>query len=234
MRLLLTNDDGIDAPGLAALAEAAAEFGEITIVAPRDALSGCSHQVSAHRPLHVATRGANRYAVDGTPADCVRVGLLHLAADADWVLSGVNDGGNLGVDVFMSGTVAAVREAAWMGKPGIAVSQYRDRRGERRRSDWTSTVADTRRVLERLLDRPPRKGGFWNVNFPDVEPHAAPAEIVDAPLEHGHLPVQFELDGDLYRYTGSYRDRSRAEGTDVDVCFSGRIAVTQVLPPESG
>lgn len=234
MRFLLTNDDGIDAPGLAALAEAAREFGDIVIAAPVEALSGCSHQVNAHRPLRVVTRGENRYAVDGTPADCVRIGLLYLAPETDWVLSGVNDGGNLGVDVFMSGTVAAVREAAWMGKPGIAFSQYRDRRGERPRLDWSGATTDARRVLERLLVRPPRKGGFWNVNFPDIEPDARPVELVEAPLEHGHLPIQFELDGDLYRYSGRYRDRARGEGTDVDVCFSGRIAITQILPPESG
>src|SRR5688572_15733741 len=106
MKLLLTNDDGIDAPGLALLREIAAEFGEPFVVAPDQHLSGCGHRVSTEHDLTLDDRGEGRYALSGTPADCVRVGLLHVCPDAAWVLSGVNDGGNLGVDTFLSGTVA--------------------------------------------------------------------------------------------------------------------------------
>ena len=108
MKFLLTNDDGIDAPGLDVLRRAAESLGECVTVAPHEHLSGCSHRVNTHRPLWAEEVGPGRYSLDGSPADCARIGLLHLATDADWVLSGVNDGGNLGVDVHMSGTVAAV------------------------------------------------------------------------------------------------------------------------------
>ena len=92
MKLLLTNDDGIEAPGLCVLEQVAQEFGEVVVVAPDRHLSGCSHQVTTHQPLRITEQAANRFAVGGTPADCVRLGLLHVAPDADWVFSGVNDG----------------------------------------------------------------------------------------------------------------------------------------------
>src|SRR5262245_36371129 len=104
MKLLLTNDDGIDAPGLGALLAAAAGVGEPVVVAPLDAHSGCSHRVTTHGPIRVERRGPGRFAVAGTPADCVRVGLHDLAPDAGWVLAGINAGGNLGADVWHSGT----------------------------------------------------------------------------------------------------------------------------------
>jgi 5'-nucleotidase len=96
MKILLTNDDGIDAPGINALAEAMEGLGEVVIVAPDQAVSGCSHRATTHEALRVEERGERRYAVAGSPADCVRLAMLHLADDAEWVLSGVNDGGNLG------------------------------------------------------------------------------------------------------------------------------------------
>src|SRR5688572_17400184 len=133
MKFLVTNDDGIDAPGLKALAEAAAQLGEAVVVAPTETLSGCSHRVTTSQPIRVIPRPLSAYAVEGTPADCVRVALHLVAPDVAWVLSGINAGGNLGADVWHSGTVAAVREAVLHGFPGIAVSQYRKRGME---VDW--------------------------------------------------------------------------------------------------
>src|SRR5437899_2952958 len=104
MRLLLTNDDGLHAPGLAALEEAAAGLGELFVVAPSDAFSGCGHRVTTDGPLRVRQLGPHRFAVDGTPADCVRLALHGLVPTPDRVLSGVNAGGNLGADVHHSGT----------------------------------------------------------------------------------------------------------------------------------
>src|SRR5262249_2772233 len=122
MKLLLTNDDGIDAPGLRALFDAAVLLGEPVVVAPVEAHSGCSHRVTPHAPLRVSLRPPGRSAIDGTPADCVRVALHDVAPDAVWVLAGINQGGNLGADVHHSGTVAAVREAVLHGYRGIALS----------------------------------------------------------------------------------------------------------------
>src|SRR6187431_3376512 len=109
MKLLLTNDDGVDAPGLQALRGAVAQLGEMISIAPLLALSGCSHQVTTDRPLRLVSLPENRYSLDGTSADCVRIALFSVAPDAEWIFSGINDGGNLGVDTFMSGTVAAAR-----------------------------------------------------------------------------------------------------------------------------
>ena len=124
MLLLLTNDDGIDAPGIRALWQAAARRGGCRIVAPSGPVSGCGHQVTTHAPIRIDRRAGDAWAIDGTPVDCVRLALHGLVPDPDWVLSGINAGGNLGTDVYHSGTVAAVREAAIRGRPGIAVSHY--------------------------------------------------------------------------------------------------------------
>src|SRR6516165_2608443 len=138
MRILLTNDDGIDAPGLEALHKAALELGEPVVIAPVATLSGCSHRVTTDGPIRLKERGHGRFAIEGTPADCVRIGLHGVATDTAWVLAGINHGGNLGADVWHSGTVAAVREAVLHGLPGIALSQYR-LRGEE--TDWRRTAA---------------------------------------------------------------------------------------------
>jgi 5'-nucleotidase len=223
MKLLLTNDDGIDAAGLAALAEAAASLGEIVCVAPDSHYSGCGHRVTTDRPIRVHGRGADRWAIDGTPADCARVALAHLRPDVDWVLAGINHGGNLGADVWHSGTVAAVREAALHGKPGVALSHFRRRGGD---FDWVRAARCARQVLAMLLDRACPAGTFWNVNLPHLAPGEPDPRVVFCPLEAGPLPLSFRADGDCLHYAGDYHERRRAAGSDVDVCFSGHIAVT--------
>ena len=107
--LVLTNDDGIDAPGIQALQAATAGLGKSVIVAPDTHLSGCSHQLNRGGAIPIEQRSDSAYAIGGTPADCSRVALSHLYPEADWVLSGINAGGNLGSDTYVSGTVAAVQ-----------------------------------------------------------------------------------------------------------------------------
>src|SRR5579884_722134 len=160
MHLLLTNDDGIDAPGLAALEEAARSFGTLHVVAPAEGQSGCGHRVTTGSGVRVRHHAADRVAVHGTPGDCVRLALRLLPPPA-WVLAGVNAGGNLGADVHYSGTVAAVREAALHGLPGVAVSQYR-RKGLD--FDWPRAARMAATALRELLARPWTPGTFWNVN----------------------------------------------------------------------
>jgi 5'-nucleotidase len=218
---ILTNDDGIDAPGLKALAEAIA--GEKIIVAPKEHLSGCGHQLTTHRPIQVQRRSEIAYAVDGTPADCTRIGLTHLNPEAKYVLSGINAGGNLGVDVYTSGTVAAVREASIHGIPGIAISQWIKRPLE---IDWDLATLLTIKVLTLLLERPLEAGYFWNVNLPHLQEGKPEPEIIFCQPSNQPLPVNYHVEGDLYYYHGEYAKRERAPGTDVDVCFSGNIAVT--------
>ena len=225
MKFLLTNDDGIDAPGLQALFEAATPLGESVLVAPTAALSGCSHRVTTDAPFRVCRRQPSRYAVEGTPADCVRVGLHRLVPDAAWVLSGINNGGNLGADVHHSGTVAAVREAVLHGLPGVALSQYRKRGME---FDWQRAAAWVAALLRELLRRTDVPGVFWNVNLPHLPPDAPDPEVIFCPLDPAPLPLNFRRDGDLWHYAGEYHNRRRGSGTDVDVCFGGNIAVTRM------
>jgi 5'-nucleotidase len=225
MKLLLTNDDGIDAPGLGALAEAAARLGEVTVVAPTGVLSGCSHQVTTDQPFRVLSHAGNRHAVEGTPADCVRVGLHRLVPDAGWVLSGINNGGNLGADVWHSGTVAAVREAVLHGWPGIAVSQYR-KRG--RGIDWSRAARWVTPLVADLIARPWEPGTFWNVNLPDAGPEDPEPAVVFCRLDPTPLPLSFREENGLLLYDGDYHERGRESGADVDVCFRGRIAVTRL------
>ena len=187
MKLLLTNDDGIDAPGLRLLAEIARDFGEVIVVAPDGVRSGCGHQVTNDRPILLKEVRPGEFACDGTPADCSRLGLRQVVPDADFVLSGVNDGGNLGVDVYMSGTVAAVREAVLLGTPGIALSQYVGRKDS---VDWPSRGVMLRGVLIQLLASP-LPDGFWNVNFPIWEPSQPEPQLVECRLDLNRHDVRF-------------------------------------------
>jgi 5'-nucleotidase len=222
MVLILTNDDGIDAPGIRALHAAVNHRG--IFVAPQSQLSGCGHRVTTGQPFLVEKRSSTEYAVGGTPADCTRVALKRFA-EIDWVLSGINAGGNLGIDVYISGTVAAVREAAIHGIPAIAVSHWIK---QPLLIDWAVATRWTARVLEMLFEQPPPPGCFWNVNLPHLESGTEEPEIVFCPPSRDPLPVEFHIEGDVYQYKGEYGKRDRTPGTDVDVCFGGKIAVTQI------
>lgn len=226
MKLLLSNDDGIEAAGLQALLKAARTLGEPVIVAPASPQSGVSHAVTAKGPVRIEPRGDKCFAIHGTPADCSRVGLLRLVPDASWVLSGINHGGNLGADVHYSGTVAAVREATLHGWPGVAVSHYRQKGME---FDWNRAANWVARVLADLLARPVKPGVFYNVNLPHLPPGDNEPKIVECPLDPHPLPLSYrhEEDSQLY-YNGDYHARHRASGADVDVCFGGNIAVTVI------
>jgi 5'-nucleotidase len=225
MKFLLTNDDGIDAPGLEALQLASAQLGDRVTVAPIEGHSGCSHRITTDQPLHVERRGPGRYAVAGTPADCVRLALHGITPGVDWVLSGINAGGNLGADVWHSGTVAAVREAVLHGWPGVALSHYR-RKGVT--FDWRRAAAWVAPLLRDLTARPRERGTFWNINLPHLEPGAPDPEVVFCRLDPMPLPLSYRAEGDAWHYDGDYHQRRREPGTDVDVCFSGKIAMTRI------
>ncbi len=195
------------------------------MVAPVGPFSGCSHRVTTDGPIAVDRHGDHRYAVHGTPADCVRIALWRLAPRADWVLSGINAGGNLGADVHHSGTVAAVREAVLHGWPGIAISHYR-RRGMA--LDWDRAAAWVPPILRDLMAEPCASGTFWNINLPHLDPDAPTPEVVICPLDTSPLPLSFREGDDGLYYDGDYHRRRREHGSDVDICFGGRIAVTKI------
>ena len=223
MTLILTNDDGIDAPGIRALQKAM--NGKGVIVAPKDHLSGCGHQVTTTQAIHVRRRSDFEYAIAGTPADCVRLTLTHICPTVKFVLSGINAGGNLGADVYISGTVAAVREAAFHGIPGIAVSHYRK---GKLNVEWDVAARWTAGILADLLNRTIEPGTFWNVNLPHLLPGDPDPEVVFCEPCRQPLPVNYRVEGDNFYYFGEYAKRDRTPGSDVDVCFSGKIAVTQL------
>jgi 5'-nucleotidase len=224
MTLILTNDDGIDAPGIRSLLQAV-NGRKLIVAAPQDHLSGCGHQVTTQRPIDVERRSEFEYAIAGTPADCTRIAIAHLCPDAKFVLSGINAGGNLGADVYISGTIAAVREAAFHGLPGIAVSHYLKRHLP---VDWELAAKFTAKVLDDLLQRPLEPGSFWNVNLPHLSPGDAEPEVVFCQACLLPLPIKYRVEGNKFYYVGEYAQRGRSPGSDVDVCFSGKIAVTKL------
>ncbi len=225
MKLLLTYDDGIEADGLRTLLAAVSGLGEPVVVAPTGAQSGVSHAVTTGASIRVEDRGG-RFAVHGTPGDCVRVGLHRLCPDAGLVLSGINHGGNLGADVYYSGTVAAVREAVLHGWTGIALSHYRKRGME---FDWPRAGRWAARVLADLLANPPAPGSFYSVNLPHLRADEPDPDVVFCPLDPNPLPLSYRHGGDGgMHYDGDYHGRARTAGADVEVCFGGRIAVTTI------
>lgn len=164
MRILITNDDGIHASGLLPLAQWAQRFGEVTVIAPKSEQSGKSHGIEIHKAFEVKkvdfAPGIEAYALDSTPADCIRFAILGLKAHFDLVISGINRGLNIGRDIIYSGTVGAIFEANALGVPALAFSTspaYYDR--AIRHLDEIYDFFCRNRLLE--------KGGLYNINIPN-------------------------------------------------------------------
>lgn len=222
MKYFLTNDDGIDAEGIQVLEKNLS--GEIYVIAPDRHQSGCSHQVTSGVAFSYQQRDTNHFAVSGTPADCVRIYPYLVDMKPDWLVSGINLGGNLGVDIYMSGTVAAAREAAISGQNAIAISQYvhKDQPIE-----WNITGQYTQIVLTELMHRDLPANHFWNVNLPYItEDQQEIAKIIYCPPSTDPLDIAYRIEEGKVQYCGNYQQRPIQTGTDVDVCFSGNIAVS--------
>ncbi|QGJ72247.1 Stationary phase survival protein SurE [Planctomycetales bacterium 10988] len=225
MKFLLTNDDGIDAPGILALEQAASQLGDCIIVAPDRPLSGCGHRVTTGEALHLQKHGPNKYSLSGTPADCARIGIHEVAGGVDWVLSGINKGGNLGWDVFPSGTVAAAREATFLGKQSLAISQYHKKGVP---IDWDLAAKWTTSILQEVFENDLPSEQFWNVNLPHLPEEQALPERIYCELDTNALPIRFRVEEDKYHYDASYHLRERRHDRDVGICFSGKIALTKL------
>jgi len=226
MTLVLTNDDGIGAPGIRALWQTVRSLQQsAVIIAPFEQHSGCGHQVTTTTPISIERWAEYEWAVKGTPVDCTRLALSHLCPNAKWVISGINAGGNLGVDAYISGTVAAAREAAFHRIPAIAISHYRH---GKRPIDWQLATQLSEKVLHLLFQRPVTPGTYWNVNLPHLEAHTPDPDIVFCKPCTQPLPATYQLDGEFFVYAGEYGKRARDPGGDVDICFSGQISVTQI------
>ena len=165
--LLLSNDDGIDAPGLAALADALEASGTTFVVAPVSEMSAQSHALTMHKPLRAKTRGPRRWSVSGTPADCVYLGINHLLPRRPALcVSGINRGSNLGNDILYSGTVAAAIEACLEDIPAIAISLHLPQGDEV--THWETAALVAQRVVAGVLAHPIPTRCVLNVNVPNV------------------------------------------------------------------
>jgi 5'-nucleotidase len=227
MRILIANDDGYLAPGLAALVQACEGLGHIDVIAPEQNASGTSNSLTLTRPLsaYVATNGFHY--LNGTPSDCVHVALTGLFLERpDLVVSGINQGANMGDDTLYSGTVAAAMEGFLFGIPSIAFSQVDKGWGH---LDVAARVA--RQVIDRVLSEPVAQRPFLlNVNIPNrADADQLPLQITRLGRRHASEPVirQTSPRGDTMYWIGPSGDaREAGEGTDFHAVAQGCISIT--------
>jgi 5'-nucleotidase len=233
-RILVSNDDGIDAPGIKLLEQVARELSpEVWVVAPELEQSGAGHSLTTRRPLRLIEAGAHRYVVDGTPTDCVLLALKRLLRGRlpTLVLSGINAGGNVAEDITYSGTCAAAMEATLFGVPAIALSQeYRDRAT----IPWATAEAFAAEAILRIVAVTESwpKDTFFNVNFPA----ASPALVRGFAITHqgkrvlgDNLTEGIDPRGRHYFWIGPSQMRGGAEpGTDLGALADSRVSITPV------
>ncbi len=226
MRVLLTNDDGIESAGLLALQEALAEH-EIWIIAPDGERSAQSHSITVHDPIRCRRLDDRIFASSGTPADCVIVGMLGImGAKPDVIVSGINIGPNLGTDIIFSGTVAAARQAAFMGVPGIAVSinSYQP----------PFFLEPLSRFVARTLDQ---LVSLWNprhlinINGPNIDSDSLPVQITYPSwrMYHDQLEEFHSPRGDRYYFLNGHPvETPMEEGSDWTAVAEGAISVSPI------
>jgi 5'-nucleotidase len=235
MNIVLTNDDGLDAPGLCAAFDALCDRGSVRVVAPKTQRSACSHTITLGRPITVDAiehdKFGTTFAVDGTPADCVRLAVAALVdKPIDLVVSGINAGANAGVDTYYSGTVAGAREAAILGLRAIAISQA-VRTGLQ--TDWHAATDIAAFLVEELLEEPLPGPGFWSVNLPAPIPPDVRNHIHRVPTATHPMPMLFDRvqrhDGRMeFSYGASYWLREVSGPSDYSVVRDGGVAVTAI------
>ncbi|GAM11365.1 5'-nucleotidase SurE [Geobacter sp. OR-1] len=227
MKILVTNDDGINAVGLAHLAEAMAEIGEVAVVAPDREMSAVGHSLTLHHPLRAHCLGERRFAVDGTPTDCVNLG-IHSLLDftPDLVVSGINRGGNLGDDVTYSGTVSAAMEATLMGIPAIAVSLVTMADGE----NYPSAAKVAQEIARNLLRNGLPVDTFLNVNVPDLPYDRLGKTLVTIQGKRrydGTIVDKVDPRGRNYYWIGTADLKfNDIEGSDYHAVSRGHVSVT--------
>jgi 5'-nucleotidase len=226
MRILLSNDDGYFAPGLAALAEAMRSVGDVTVVAPERDRSGASNSLTLDRPLRVRRSHGGFLYVDGTPTDCVHLAVTGLLDQLpDIVVSGVNDGANMGDDTIYSGTVAAATEGFLLGLPSIAVSMV-----SRSNGHFETAARVASELVRRVMLRPPPSPMLLNVNVPDV-PWAELAGMKVTRLGKRHkaqpaIPAKNPRGDTVYWVGPAGGAQDAGEGTDFHTVEHGQVSVT--------
>jgi 5'-nucleotidase len=233
MRILVTNDDGIDAPGLHALRQIAAELSDdVWVVAPETNQSGTGHSLSLHEPLRMRQLDERAFAVRGTPTDCVIMAVRHVLKDERpaLVLSGVNRGQNLAEDVTYSGTIAAAFEGTLVGIRSIALSQAFGPE-TRLAPRWETALAHGPKIIAKLIEEPWPEGVLMNVNFPDRGPDDVAGTLVTTQgrRDQDLLSIDERHDtwGTAYYWLAFQRRRQTPkEGTDLWAVYNGNISVT--------
>jgi 5'-nucleotidase len=232
-RILISNDDGINAIGIKTLERIALELSDdVWVVAPETNQSGAAHSLTLSRPLRVRRYGERHFAVDGTPTDCVLIALQRIVEDdapVDLVLSGINHGANLGEDVTYSGTVAAAMEATLFKVPAIAFSQVCPSRQHIR---WPTAERYAPAVIERLLSMPWPEDVLVNVNFPDRAANEVEGLRVTTQGKRktgDTLLERTDPRGEPYLWIGALRETERpGEGTDLAAIAAGYVSITPV------
>lgn len=233
MRILITNDDGIEAPGLDVLQQIASELSDdVWVIAPETDQSGASHSLTLHEPLRLRKLAGKTYAVKGTPTDCIIMGVRHVLNDhpPDLVLSGVNRGQNLADDVTYSGTIAGAMEGMLLGIPSIALSLATNF-DDSGKIKWETPITLGAGLIRNLLDTGWPDDVVININFPDREPDKIEGLAVtrQGKRDQDLLRVDDRMDtrGNPYYWFGFQRRRSNPEkGTDLWAVYTGRISVT--------
>lgn len=234
MRILVTNDDGINAPGLAVLADIARVLSpDVWIVAPETNQSGTSHSLTLHTPLRVRKVAERMFAVGGTPTDCVIMAVRHILRDERpaLVLSGINDGSNVAEDVTYSGTVAGAMEGTILGIPSIALSLMTRGLTPNPVAYWDTPRVHAPGLISRLLGAGIPAGTLLNINFPALPPdQICGVEITRQGIrDQDSLIVDERADpwGKSYYWFGfRHRPSTLVEGTDIAALAAGQISVT--------
>ena len=231
-RILVTNDDGINAPGLRILERIARTLSsDVWVVAPETNQSGASHSLTMHRPLRIRKVSRRRFAIDGTPTDCVLLALQTVIKNGpvDLVLSGVNHGSNLGEDVTYSGTIAAAMEATLFNVPAMALSQS-CRNGHPVK--WATAEQHAPEVVSRLFSESWHRDLLININFPDCVASSVKGMQVTAQGKRklgDELLERIDPRGEPYVWIGGLRsDEAYQEGTDLQAVADGYISVTPI------
>jgi 5'-nucleotidase len=234
MRILLTNDDGVNAAGLKVLERIAANFSDdVWIVAPAEEQSGAGHSLTLTIPVRVRKLGERRFCVTGTPTDSVMMAIAEIMKDhrPDLILSGVNRGANLGEDVTYSGTVSAAMEGALAGIPSIALSQSYAREGMGDTVPFAAAEAKAQEVLRPLLETPMEPRTLVNVNFPALPPGEVKGiRVVRQGLrDYGRLRIDQRRDprGYTYYWFGlGPMVETPGHATDLEAVADGYVSVT--------
>ncbi|MDX7950366.1 5'/3'-nucleotidase SurE [Lichenihabitans sp. Uapishka_5] len=234
MRILITNDDGIHAPGLAVLERIArAISNDVIVVAPETDQSGVAHSLSLNDPLRLRELGDARYAIKGTPTDCVIMGLRSILADRrpDLVLSGINRGQNVAEDVTYSGTIAAAMEGTLLGVPSIALSQAYGPESGRKNIHWGCAEAHAAAVIRKVLDQRLPRETLVNINFPDCPADAVQGVAVTRQgkrdTELMRVEAREDGRGNPYYWVAFAKGKHvPAEGTDLYALAEKKISVT--------